>query len=189
MIRVLIPYNEDLTRVDLSGASEFHTAYSLMNEEVEVALSGASDFYGDLNALSVRLDMSGASGFFGDINGDGIDVSLSGASNIEGKLTGIVLDLELSGASDAALMGQIAILKIDLSGASDIIEKVVGNKYGLVCDQCEGKVSGGSAAYIHCDSSIEVSLSGGSELHYTGNASTTDSNTSGESGIIHDVLP
>jgi len=46
-----------------------------------------------------------------------------------------------------------------------------------------------SNAYIHCDGSIKVNLSGASDLHFTGTAFTGDSSTSGASDIIHDVLP
>ena len=98
------------------------------------------------------------------------------------------LDLELSGASDATLEGQVVTLEINLTGASNIIEQVVGKRYALICDRCEGGMSGASNAYIHCDGSIKVSLSGGSELHYTGNASTSGSDCTGGSNIVHDVL-
>ena len=115
-------------------------------------------------------------------------MDLSGASKIEGQISATDLDLELSGASEATLEGEVDNLEVILSGASDIIKKVVGSRYALVCDRCEGEISGASDAYIHCDGSIKVSLSGGSELHYTGNAATTGSECSGGSVISHDVL-
>lgn len=166
---VILPYNADLTSVDLSGASEFHSEYGLESDKVEIELSGASDFFGDIVADEIEMD-------------------LSGASNIEGNVTATELDLELSGASDATLKGQVTTLKIDLSGASHIKKTVVGNRYGLVCDLCEGEMSGASDAYIHCDGTIKVDLSGSSDLHFTGTAFTGDSHTSGASDIIHDVL-
>ena len=168
-LKVVIPYNADLTSVDLSGASEFHSEYGLDGQKIEVELSGASEFFGDIDA-------------------DEIDMNLSGASNIEGHVSATELDIKLSGASDATLEGQVAELEIDLTGASNIIEKVVENRYALFCDRCEGTLSGASDAYIHCDGSIKVSLTGGSELHYTGNASTSGCNCSGGSIIVHDVL-
>ena len=79
-LKVVIPYNADLTCVDLSGASEFHSEYGLDGERIEVELSGASEFYCDLYANEVEVDLSGASEFFGDIDADDIDVDLSGAS-------------------------------------------------------------------------------------------------------------
>lgn len=169
-LKVVLPYNADLTEVALSGASEFRSEYGLEGEKVEVDLSGASDFYCDINA-------------------DEIDMNLSGASKIEGGVSATELDLDLAGASDATLTGQVATLKVDLSGASNIKKTVVDNRYGLVCDRCEGSLSGASNAYIHCDGTIKVGLSGASDLHFTGTAFTGDSSTSGASDIIHDELP
>ena len=115
-------------------------------------------------------------------------MDLSGASNIKGEVSAIDLDIELSGGSEATLEGEVDKLEINLSGASSIMKKVVGSRYALVCDRCEGSMSGASNAYIHCDGSIKVSLSGGSELHYTGDAATTGSSCTGGSVISHDVL-
>lgn len=188
-LKVLLPYNADLTNVDLSGASEFRSEYGLAGETVEVELSGASDFYCDINAHKVDVDLSGASNFYGDILANEADVDLSGSSDIEGMVDITELDLGLAGASDAKLVGQVAKLEINLTGASNIIRQVVEGRYGLVCEQCEGDMSGASSAYIHCDGNILVNLSGASDLHFTGTAFTGDSSTSGGSGIIHEVNP
>ena len=188
-LKVVLPYNTDLKKVDLSGASEFHSEYGLEGETVEVDLSGASDFYCSIDADEVDIDLSGASNFYGDILANEIDMDLSGSSDIKGTVDALDLDLELSGASKASLEGQVSTLEINLSGASDIVKNVVGSRYGLVCDYCEGTMSGASNAYIHCDGSIKVSLSGASDLHFTGNAFTADSNLTGGSNIFHDVLP
>ena len=188
-LKVVLPYNSDLKKVDLSGASEFHSEYGLEGETVEVDLSGASDFYCSIDADEVDIDLSGASNFYGDILANEIDMDLSGSSDIKGTVDALDLDLELSGASKASLEGQVSTLEINLSGASDIVKNVVGSRYGLVCDYCEGTMSGASNAYIHCDGSIKVNLSGASDLHFTGNAFTADSNLTGGSNIYHDVLP
>ena len=187
-MKVILPYNAELTDVDLSGASEFHSEYGLAGEDVDVELSGASTFDCNISADELEIDLSGASDFYGAIYADKIDMDLSGASKINGVVSATDLDLELSGASDASLEGEVVNLEVNLSGASNIIKKVVGSRYALVCDRCEGVISGASDAYIHCDGNIKVSLSGGSELHYTGNAATTGSECSGGSVISHDVL-
>ena len=183
-LKAVIPYNADLTSVDLSGASEFHSEYGLEGQKVEVETSGASDFYCDIDADEVDIDLSGASEFYGDIRADVIDMNLSGSSNIKGNVSATDLDLDLSGASDATLRGSVGALKIDLTGSSNIIRKVVGKYYALACDHCEGSMSGASEAYIHCDGRICVDLSGASHLHYTGDGiSSGCGNTSGGSSI------
>ena len=188
-MKVVIPYNTDLTSVELSGASEFRSEYGLEGQKVEVDLSGASDFYCDINADEVDVDLSGASNFYGDILADEIEMELSGSSNSKGYVEVLDFDLNMSGASDATLEGYVGMLKIDLKGSSNIVKKVVGNRYALACDRCEGTMSGASDVYIHCDGAIKVNLSGASELHFTGDGNPADSNTSGGSDIIHDVLP
>lgn len=169
-LKATIPYNANLTSVDLSGASEFRSEYGLEGQKVDVELSGASDFYCDIDAIEIDMDLSGASHFTGNID----------ASS---------LDLDMSGASDATLRGQVTTLDLDLSGASSIKKTIKGSSYGFECDVCKGEMSGPSNAYIHCNSIIKVNLSGSSDLHFTGDAFTADSNCTGGSNIIHDVLP
>ena len=185
---VILPYNFDLRSVDLSGASEFHSEYGLEGNKVEVELSGASDFYCDIDADEVDINLSGASNFIGEVLADEIEMDLTGSSNIKGNVDADDLDLELSGASDATLEGLVGTLKINLSSASNIKKTINGHRYGLICNQCQGFMSGASNAYIHCDGTINVNLSGASDLHYTGNASTIGSTTSGGSDIYHDTL-
>ena len=188
-MKAVIPYNANLTSVDLSGASEFRSEYGLDGDKVLVELSGASDFYCDINANEVNIDLSGSSNFYGEILADEIDMDLSGSSDIESELSADELDLDLSGASDATLEGEVDNLKIKMTGSSNIVRKVVGNHYALVCNQCEGTISGASEAYIHCDGTIRVNLSGASDLHFTGDGNPADSSTSGGSNIIHEVNP
>ena len=183
-LKAVIPYNADLTSVDLSGASEFRSEYGLVGEKVEVEISGASDFYCDIEAHKVDVELSGDSNFYGDILANEDDVDLSGSSDIEGMVDITEFDLGLEGASDAKLLGQVAKLKINLTGASNIVRQVVEGRYVLVCEQCEGTMSGSSNAYIHCDGRICVDLSGSSTLHYTGDGSSSGcSTTSGGSTI------
>ena len=168
-LRVTLPYNPDLTSVDLSGASGFHSEFPLRGEKVEVELSGASNFYDDIEAEVIEMDLSGASNVFGGIYGDH-------------------LYIEASGASDVKLEGYTTTLNVELSGASNIKKNIVGDHYSLVCESCRGDISGASGAYIHCDGEISVALSGASDLHYTGDATTDGCSLSGSSNIVHDKL-
>lgn len=166
---VILPFNPDLKKVDLSGASELRSQPALEGKEIEISLSGASDFLGVIIA-------------------DEVDVELSGASDFEGNITANELDLELSGASDAIIEGHATNLNLELSGASKLKKKVNGEQYALSCNNCQGSISGSSEAYIHCDGNIIVILSGASDLHYTGDAAASGSTTTGASNIVHDKL-
>ena len=207
-MKVLLPYNEHLTSVNMSGASEFRSDYGLDGQtvevelsgassfycyveadEVDVQLSGASDYFGEVTATDVDIDLSGASDFSGDIAATEIDMDLSGGSTIKSTVTTTELDLDLTGASDATFMGQTNVLKINLTGASTIAKTVAENRYGFACENVEGVMSGASSAFIHCDGNIKVNLSGASDLHYTGEGNPADSSTSGGSDITHDLNP
>lgn len=168
-MKVLLPYNAALTDIEFSGASDFHSAFGLEGAKVTVSLSGDSDCECDIRAEEVEIDASGASDY-------------------EGTVTATRLQLDLSGDSDAKIKGEAGKLILDLSGASDLKSIVVNKQYGLVCNSCEGSLSGDSDAYLHCDGIIRVSLSGASDLHYTGEATTRDCSTSGASSIKHDRL-
>ena len=135
-----------------------------------------------------KLNLSGASDFHGDIDADNVEITLSGASEMEGNVHASTLKVTLSGASEATLEGQAGKLTVAISGSSEIEEKTVDGRYALACDECTGSISGSSDVYIHCDGNISVDVSGSSELHYTGNATTQGSHTSGSSSITHDAF-
>ena len=165
-MKVLLPINPDLKKVELSGAS---------------------DFYGNISAEHIEVLLSGASDFHGDIEGDKVQLELTGSSDLKGGIDAKELYLNMSGSSEALLEGHVDELRMNLSGASDIVKRKVGNRYALSCELCEGSMSGSSDAYIHCDGSIKVNLSGSSDLHYSGNAYTS-CNATGSSGLFHDIL-
>lgn len=168
-MKVVMPYNADLRKVNLLGASSFTSSFALEGPEVEVELLGASEFSCDIDALEVDMD-------------------LYGASKVMSNVVAGEMDLDMTGSSEATLTGHVTKLDMDLLDASKIVRTVIGSEYGLAVDECEGTMLGASKAYIHSDGNIKVSLWGASDLHYTGNAATSESHTYGGSDIVHDVL-
>lgn len=168
-LKAVIPYSLALHEVSLSGASSFNSSYPVIGK-------------------NVKIDLSGASRFKGDITGSDTEMKLSGASNIKGIVAAGDLKLDLSGASVADLTGLTVNLDLALSGSSRNVDNIVLKCYALECTKCKGSISGASKAYIHCIDNINVSLSGASSLHYTGDAATSGSSTSGASSIVHDTF-
>ncbi|MBR4787183.1 MAG: DUF2807 domain-containing protein [Bacteroidales bacterium] len=168
-MKVIIPHSAELNSVELSGASTFQSPFSIENNEVFIRMSGASNMFGDIVSNRVSMD-------------------LSGSSYLEGNYAAAATYMELSGASGVKLSGHTGKLNLVLSGGSYIQKNISGNQYAFSCDECEATLSGASKAYIHCTTSIKANLSGGSGLHYTGDASTDGSTTTGGSYIIYDVL-
>ena len=191
-IKIILPHNPNLQKVELHNASEFQSEFALINKDIDINLSGASDFQCDIEADEIEIELSGSSDFKGNLIAQNINIELSGASDIKGNLTAQNTNIELSGSSDATLLGETNTLSIESSGASSITKKIIDNHYSLICNQCECDLSGSSDAYIHCNDNINIiNLSGASSLHYTGNAKITlndGDNISGSADIIHDTL-
>lgn len=164
-IRVLLPCNAQLREVNLSGTSSFN---------------------GDLEADEIEIAASGSSLFKGNLSANEIDVRLSGESSVTANsLIASKLDLDFSGASWAQLNGSVENLELDFSGASELRTEVVDHVYAFACMNCESALSGASKANLHCDGRIYGSLSGGSEIRYTGDADTEGCHLSGDSKVIH----
>lgn len=168
-MKAVIPQSHALKSVNVTGASSFNSSSPVSGKKVNIKLSGDSRFTGDVSGSETEMD-------------------ISGASLIKGTVTSDNLNLKLSGASTANLTGQTVNLDLSISGASCNIDRIVNKHYGLECTRCKGTVSGASKAFIHCLENIDVSVSGASTLHYTGDASTSDSSASGASTIVHDTL-
>lgn len=107
-MKVLLPYNPDLKKVDLSGASDFSSAYTITAKEVELDLSGASGFYGIVEADELELDISGSSNATIEGVVGKVDMDISGSSDLVQKIVdnhySLVCDqceCSISGSSDA----------------------------------------------------------------------------------------
>ena len=178
--KVLLPRNEKLCEVELSGASSF--TGDLKGDKIEVDLSGASDFYGSLQGVTkVELEMSGSSDFNGAIQGEEVNIDIAGASDIEGSIDADNIEVEASGSSTVKVTGScLNNLDIDLSGSSDFLAPM------MECRNVQGEMSGSSdAEFLVCES-LRVSLSGSSSIVYgipAGCSPIIQCSTSGSSSV------
>ena len=178
--KVLLPRNERLCEVELSGASSF--TGDLKGDEVELDLSGASDFYGSVQGFTkVELDLSGSSDFEGTIQGQEVNIDLAGASDIEGSIDADNIEVDASGSSTVKVTGScLNNLIIDLSGSSDFLAPE------MECRNVEGEMSGSSDAEFQVCESLRVNLSGSSSIVYgipVGCTPTVRCSTSGSSSV------
>ena len=161
-VKVVLPYNVNLTGLTLKGTAYLTSQHSLKGQQVDLILDGASEFVGDLNA-------------------DKIVATLSGASKIGGLVDSYDFTLCMNEASSAKLEGFAEQLYLDFDGASELVEMIIGDRYSLECDYCEAKLTGASYAYIHCYDRINSDADQSSELHYTGFATVRGK-------ALHEVL-
>jgi hypothetical protein len=134
----------DLRRLELSGGSKANVTGFNMTHNLDFELSGASRL--KLNSMQ---------------SGDAYFV-LSGASTAEGIIQTAKCSAEASGGSSIKLTGGGASLDLNASGASSITLDE------LPVTSASVKLDGGSKAAITVSDLLDVELSGGSELIYTG---------------------
>lgn len=126
----------------------------------------------------LELESSGACDVtINDLKTDMFKVSLSGACDLIGSFECNVLDFESSGSSDSKLKGKVKDCNIELSGASDI------KALDLEVDNLKIEGSGSSNVEITVQNSLEVELSGASELRYKGEPKYIKTDMSGVSNL------
>jgi hypothetical protein len=149
----------DLRRLELSGASKGEVSGFSVTHSLDFELSGASRMeLGHTIAGNSGFKLSGGSQANGSIEMDDGRFELSGASNLVLRGTADDIHIEASGASDVTLPEfTAATADVNLSGASDAIINVVG--------------------------SMDVHLSGASELEYIGTPKLGELDMSGGSTL------
>jgi hypothetical protein len=138
-LKVYISFKQ-INQLDISGSCDVYLSGVLKADELKVALSGASDFKGQLDVKKLKIDLSGAS----DMTVTGgrasdLDIEASGASEFKGldlstdycnaraqgasdiKITvNKELSAHASGASDVQYRGEGTVKDIKTSGASNV---------------------------------------------------------------------
>ncbi|MFC1846515.1 head GIN domain-containing protein [Chloroflexota bacterium] len=133
-----------------------------------------------------KLELSGGSG--AEINGfypsDGLSVRLSGGSQISnlitsGNVTVANANFDLSGGSHVRLTGSAdGGISVDCSGGSHI------DLEGFSVNNADIKLSGGSHATINVVGTLNVDISGGSEVIYIGDPTMGDIDVAWDSDLV-----
>jgi len=124
-----------------------------------------------------RLDLSGGSR--ADVTGfnlsHDLSIELSGGSRVYGDISAEDVDLELSGGSRIELEGSADNLVADCSGGSqlELDSFPVGN--------ADIEISGGGSGDIDVSGTLDLNLSGGSRVLYSGEPKIGDIDLSGGS--------
>lgn len=128
-----------ITHVEASGACNVKVTDVLKGSDLQIEMSGASDFKGAVSVSNLKVDMSGAS-----------KVSLSG--------TAAKADIEANGASDFRGYDLNADnCKLDASGASVVRITVL--------QELHAQASGGSSVYYKGAGSVRnINTSGGASV-------------------------
>lgn len=109
-----------LTSLQASGASDVAVSGTLSSPELEMRLSGASDFKGAVDVGSLKVTISGASDMTIKGSAGSLRIDASGASDFKGyDLVSQTCDITASGASDIKITCNKES-NANASGASDI---------------------------------------------------------------------
>lgn len=113
----------ELNRISASGACNVRIEGELKANDLEVSISGASDFQGKVNASNLKLEAKGSSDF--NIAGSAVNlrINVSGSSDMRAfDLAADYCDVEASGASDVNITANKE-LRVRASGSSDVYYK------------------------------------------------------------------
>lgn len=112
-----------LNRIEASGACDVKVEGGFKATDLEIELSGSSDFKGMVTATNLRLSGSGSSDFIISGSTTNVRIDISGASDVKGfDLVADYCEASASGASDVNITVNKE-LKVKASGASDISYK------------------------------------------------------------------
>lgn len=160
---VLLPYNETLRSVELSGASHFTSTKPMGRDLAKVEASGASVYEGDLSGATVEIELSGASYFRGSVDAGTLDIEASGASHaVVSGTCNHEMELDISGASDVDARDLDATtVRGEVGGASNVDV--------TICDELRLEASGASHITYKtladgCEPAIRVSTTGASTI-------------------------
>ena len=116
---------KNINKLHASGASDVFVNGTLKATDLDMELSGASDFKGDIDITNLKANISGASDITASGKVGSLVIDASGASDFKGyDLVAQTCDAEASGASDIKITVDKE-LSARASGASDI--RIKGN--------------------------------------------------------------
>jgi hypothetical protein len=116
---------KNISKLHASGASDVFVNGTLKATDLDMDLSGASDFKGDIDITNLKANISGASDITASGKVGSLVIDASGASDFKGyDLVAQTCDAEASGASDIKITVDKE-LNARASGASDI--RIKGN--------------------------------------------------------------
>jgi len=160
----------DTLRIRPKGNSQFRsttlTAKVTMPELYRLELSGGSHV--DITGFDSSNDLS---------------VKLSGGSHLNdsmapGVITSGNTDFSLSGGSHVTLSGSAEALDVSCSGGSHI------DLEDFSVDNADIKLSGGSHATVNVSGTLNVDLSGGSKVYYSGDPTIGEQDVDWDSDLI-----
>jgi len=114
-----IHYN-DLSVLELSGASQVHAPQTIKSDRLMVEISGASELDLDVHVKNLDLELSGGGELVLSGKTGTMDIDVSGAATIKAlALKAGVVEIEVTGAGEVETWVTDR-LKVDITGAAEV---------------------------------------------------------------------
>lgn len=129
------------------------------------------------NLYGINLSGGSQANIKGFSSSHDFSIGLSGGSKVAGEITAANADFDLSGGSQVVLSGAADDLDVNGSGGSQLDLEAFSVRSADV------NLSGGGKANVNVNGTLDVKLSGGSRVIYTGETTLGDINLSGDSTV------
>ena len=155
---------KDLQKVTLAGSGDFSCKTPFKSSDVQFVVMGSGDVEAALDARNAGVKISGS----GDVKLNGVRGSLTAEVIGSGDLEASGLQLEncslkLAGSGDMELKGRTALLTVMSLGSGDV------DGSGLTAVRVKVKDNGSGDVSVHAVDSLEATMAGSGDLHYSGN--------------------
>lgn len=165
----------DLTALQASGGVDIIFETPLKTENFKVTMSGGTDIENlSLNCHSFKGNFSGGcDAEIQFLSAEKINVDVSGGCEVElYDIDAKQCRVSASGGCDVELYGKTELLKIDASGGCDVSAEE------LVAKVCEASFFGAADGEIYVTESLDISVSGASDVICYGNPRDVQKNVS-----------
>lgn len=149
---------KDLKSIHCSGATELIGEGTIKSDNLKITTQGATELKIDLQTETLKMDLSGASEL-----------------NVNLETTNLYIDA--SGASEVELKGTSKNMELDCSGATEL------QSYELTVKNAVVDCSGASDLKINVSDTLDVEVSGASDVKCKGKPSITNQEVSGVSSF------
>lgn len=148
-------------------------------ESLDISGAASATVSGFKSAHDLALEVSGASSLDMDMETGFLEATISGASDVKGRMEAVGSHIVISGASTVDFTGSGGDLYLRGSGASS-----ASLRY-FTADDADVVLSGASNGSIDVSGTLDVNLSGASDLKYYGNPTIGNSSVTGASDLRH----
>ena len=145
------------------GHNQKVAIYVSLKDVNNISLSGSGDIY-----------------FKEGVSANTLKVNLVGSGDVVGKIEVKMLETRLSGSGDIKLTGSAESSTVSIVGSGNFTAR------SMISVNCSVRVAGSGDAQVNVSNSLNASVSGSGDIHYSGNVRQISTSKSGSGDISRD---